>query len=324
MSYLASEHVQLSLIIPLYNAKEYILELADSLTQQLQDKAVEIIFVNDGSTDKGHELLETHFPEYFKTSQFKLLNQVNQGVSVARNIGIKTAKGAYIGFIDADDKVLEDYLPTIMDAIETKQPDIIEFGFKFLKNGKIQNDDIFVHQQFGLMPLSSVINTIMLRSIWYPWLRVFKRNLLCENFFPAGVRFCEDMMVIPTAYQKAQSIYHINQAIYAYRLNESGATLNVKPDYLEHLVAFYCSIPKSKSYSNTLYKSGVFYAIYRCALELGDSFRIPLKIILDANLIGLRLLTESRLGMRRKLILLLPYPFMFFQRLKGKVDADRV
>ena len=95
-----------SVIIPLYNKAPYIQRAVDSvLKQTFQD--FEIIVVNDGSTDGGEQLLES-----YSDNRIKLINQNNQGVSIARNTGIKHAKFTYIAFLDADDYWHNSYLET--------------------------------------------------------------------------------------------------------------------------------------------------------------------------------------------------------------------
>ena len=95
--------VKVSIIIPVYNAEKYLKRCLDSvLSQTLKD--IEIICVNDGSTDNSIQILK----EY--GSKIKVINQENQGLSVARNTGLKEAKGEFVAFLDSDDYYNKEYI----------------------------------------------------------------------------------------------------------------------------------------------------------------------------------------------------------------------
>ena len=91
--------MKLSIIVPVYNTEEYLKECLDSVTPQLTDD-MEVILVNDGSTDGSQKICEEYQEKY---SQVRLINQQNQGLSAARNTGIHEAVGDYLLFIDSDD-----------------------------------------------------------------------------------------------------------------------------------------------------------------------------------------------------------------------------
>jgi len=113
-----------SVIIPLYNKAPFIQRAIDSVQKQtVQD--FEVIVINDGSTDGGEKLLHSYLSD-----RIQLINQVNQGVSAARNKGIKQAKFPYIAFLDADDQWHPLYLESIIRAIET-HPQVKVFGTSY-------------------------------------------------------------------------------------------------------------------------------------------------------------------------------------------------
>lgn len=106
------KEVKVSIIVPVWNAEKYIKKCLDSLIGQTL-KDIEIICVNDGSIDKSLDILKEYAK---KDSRVKILNQVNQGQSVARNNGMKIAKGEFIGFCDNDDWVSENYFEDLYKA----------------------------------------------------------------------------------------------------------------------------------------------------------------------------------------------------------------
>ena len=129
---------KISVIIPVYNAQQYLKECIESVLQQTLQE-FEIICVDDGSGDASDTILN----KYAETDdRFVLLSQTNKGVSAARNAGIKAAKGEYIYFLDSDDYVEPDALETACKLLEAKKLDIVYFDtFAFGEEG-IQQADI--------------------------------------------------------------------------------------------------------------------------------------------------------------------------------------
>ena len=114
----------ISVIVPVYNVEEYLEECLESIQHQtLTD--IEVILVNDGSTDDSREICERFCQ---KDSRFKLINQENQGQSVARNNGVAASIGEFITFVDSDDVIKRDMLQQLMKYIDTGI-DIVECDF---------------------------------------------------------------------------------------------------------------------------------------------------------------------------------------------------
>lgn len=115
--------MKVSVIIPVYNVESYLDEALSSLTSQTMDD-IEIIAVNDGSTDHGEQILKQYQERY---SFFTYYNQPNQGQSSARNHALKYAQGEYIYFMDSDDKVDPDMLRLCYEYAQQTQADFIFF-----------------------------------------------------------------------------------------------------------------------------------------------------------------------------------------------------
>ena len=115
---------KLSIIIPMYNAEKYIGSCLDTiLDSNLLKEEYEIVIVNDGSQDKSPKIAQDYAARY---SNVTYLTQKNQGQSTARNYGIKTCQGEYVWCVDADDKVISEQLPKIIEALdEYKNLDIL-------------------------------------------------------------------------------------------------------------------------------------------------------------------------------------------------------
>jgi glycosyltransferase EpsJ len=123
---------KVSVVIPVYNVEEYIQKCLDSLINQtLQD--IEIICVNDGSTDNSLKVLEEHAA---KDQRIKVINQENVGVSQARNNGLKLVTGEFIGFCDPDDYLSLDYYEKLYNAAITNDCDIAACGITKFRDDK--------------------------------------------------------------------------------------------------------------------------------------------------------------------------------------------
>lgn len=115
---------KVSIIVPVYNVEKYLRKCIDSLINQTLND-IEIICINDGSTDKSLKILKEYKN---KDSRIILLNQENLGQSVARNRGIEIAKGEYLGFVDPDDWIDLDYYEKLYNAASTNDTDIAVGG----------------------------------------------------------------------------------------------------------------------------------------------------------------------------------------------------
>tara|TARA_R110000868_G_scaffold96857_3_gene266393 strand:+ start:5560 stop:6543 length:984 start_codon:yes stop_codon:yes gene_type:complete len=128
--------MKLSIIIPVYNTAEYLVRCLDSVfLQDLLTDEYEVIVINDGSTDHSLEILIDYEKRY---SNIILINQKNQGVSVARNQGLKIARGEYVTFIDSDDSLYENVLKSIVEKINEDKLDLLYLGmFAFSEEGNL-------------------------------------------------------------------------------------------------------------------------------------------------------------------------------------------
>ena len=149
-----------SVIIPVYNVEAYLEECLESVVNQTFEN-IEVIAVNDGSTDKSLEILNRYAEQY---ESINVIDQKNTGVSVARNRGIDEAKGKYVYFLDSDDYIMPNTIKDTIEKMEKYQLDIIRFGAipfseneeysclkwnqydysKFFESGKIYNKQEFL------------------------------------------------------------------------------------------------------------------------------------------------------------------------------------
>ena len=114
-----------SIIVPIYNVEALLPRCIDSLIGQ-QYQNIEIILVNDGSTDSSEAICREYLN---RDSRIKLINKENGGLSSARNTGLKLCKGEYIFFVDSDDYVTSDFCSVGVDGFLNHNADVVIFGF---------------------------------------------------------------------------------------------------------------------------------------------------------------------------------------------------
>lgn len=118
----------LSIIVPVYNVENYLSKCLDSiLNQDIAKDGYEIVVVNDGSTDRSGEIAKEYAEKH---SNITLINQKNQGLSGARNSGIRVAKGKYIQFVDSDDYLEPNVEKSLVEKMESENLDILRFNYQ--------------------------------------------------------------------------------------------------------------------------------------------------------------------------------------------------
>lgn len=122
-----------SVIIPVYNGANYILECLQSIVgEKTQEYNIEVIVIDDGSSDRTVQLIREH---YRNNAQIRILEQENQGQCVARNNGMKIARGEYILFVDSDDLLCQDFWHYMIPLLTTKKYDVVWFGVQRFISG---------------------------------------------------------------------------------------------------------------------------------------------------------------------------------------------
>lgn len=231
--------MQLSIIIPMYNVAGYVTRCIESLEHQDLDKSdYEIICINDGSPDNCKELVEALQVNY---PNIVLINQANQGVSMARNNGIVIAKGKYLLPIDPDDYVLPNTFKQIVHQMESHHLDVLYLGFEiFDASGKsIWQTDYSLHEQNSYDGVEGYFASRG-KNVKDPdrsWAILYRRELL-ENYaitYPKNVPYLEDGLFLAKVFAVAQKVGFSNIKFYQ-RTTRMGSATNSKLFYSEHAI----------------------------------------------------------------------------------------
>lgn len=195
----------LAIIIPAYNSERWIKECMDSVVHQTERYTLQIIVVNDGSTDKTGEILEA----YRKYPSVQIIHQQNRGYSGARNTAIREVKSKYIMFVDSDDLLPQNAVNFLMDKAVQEDADIVEGnGLKFNEQGL-------------LGPIKKVNDR---EHLWGgPCLKVIRTKLFNRVQFPEGFLY-EDTIIPFLIIPQANKIVVIDTEVYEYRIHASSIT----------------------------------------------------------------------------------------------------
>ena len=208
--------VNVSIIVPVYNVEKFLEKCLDSLINQTL-KDIEIICVNDGSTDNSLNILKS-FSE--KDSRIIIINKQNEGPSVARNTGMKIAKGEYIGFVDSDDWVDLDFFEKLYNVAIKNNADISTASIirwrKYNTKYKIKYSE-----EKTYTTLQDKMDCCNIPKICYVWNKLYKSTILKDEKFKSGVYF-EDVIWLPYVIKKSNIIVTTPNTNYYYRVNKSS------------------------------------------------------------------------------------------------------
>lgn len=211
--------VKVSIIVPVYNVEKYLSKCLESLINQTL-KDIEIVCVNDGSTDNSLGILKEYAN---KDSRIKIVDKQNEGVSVARNTGIEVAAGEYLMFVDSDDYLVENACEKALNTIEHDNSDICIFGHYDLVDGKLVkssvNKDIIKAQKQNNKTYTDFSINI--------WDKMYNREFLITNsikFIP-NLKTSEDVIFSFICQFDNPKVSYFTEPLYVYRLtSENSAT----------------------------------------------------------------------------------------------------
>lgn len=238
--------IDLSIIIPVYNAGRFIKHCLDSIYSNINHNLnFEVILVNDGSKDSSLEVIHNYF-ESFNHKNHVIVTQENAGASAARNKGLDMAKGDYIWFIDADDYVEKDSLETIEDHLNSEDRDyVLKFNFNRINNGTAtKNSFSFLN---GDPVYFDDYNFILKHKPSFLWLTILKREIINRNNlrFINGIKNIEDFEFNTRYFYFDQKVKQIDKVLYNYVDNMDSTSRNISIDNLKKLAEDSFTVHKS-------------------------------------------------------------------------------
>ncbi|MDQ5983294.1 MAG: putative glycosyltransferase EpsH [Eubacteriales bacterium SKADARSKE-1] len=210
----------ISLIVPVYNSEEYLKFALESVVNQTF-KDFEVIIVNDGSTDSSPEIIKEFCSKY---DNFHFINQENQGQGLARNAGMKIAKGEYIAFLDSDDYLAPSFFEDLYKMITESNADISYCNYYvYFPNVGLKLWMPFTAKT-GLYSskkaLGKLICDISLHH--FPWNKLYKRTLFTENNIEFYNMYFEDVATCPKMFFYAKTVAVTTKPLYYYRRHNTS------------------------------------------------------------------------------------------------------
>ena len=226
--------VKVSVIVPVFNVGELLSTSLDSiLNQTLED--IEIICINDGSTDDSLNILEYYAK---KDKRIKIISKENEGQGTARNVGLDNAQGEFISFVDADDFIKKDMLEKLYNKSVNGNLDLVMCKVSSFDNETHVIDDNlwyyslkcfsgFKKEVFNNLDTKEFTSLISVT----PYNKLYRRSFIEKNNirFPEKYIF-EDEVFFYNVYLKAKRISLIDENLYYYRTNRKGSTVSKSQD----------------------------------------------------------------------------------------------
>ena len=219
---------RLSIILPIYNVEAYIKVGLESIFRQgLDDDAFEVILVNDGTPDNSIGVVDDIISQH---QNIIVINQENQGVSIARNSGLNKSQGEYVFFMDPDDLLVDNALSVLLKKVETSNVDILMADYRKFKDGEDSNQLRSIHQEDSdtLKTAEQAYLEDLNPYECFVWLMLFKRSFLINNkieFKPFS--WFEDTLFCQESFIKATTVLRTHLILYLYRKRAGSSTFSM-------------------------------------------------------------------------------------------------
>ncbi len=204
-----------SVIVPVYNVEAYLRRCVDSLLTQTL-KEIEIILVDDGSTDRCGWICD----EYARQDdRIRVIHQKNAGLSEARNAGIDLAEADYLMFADSDDWVEPDFCRTPLIIARERQADLVMFQYRRFRNGRERKRRRSKAE--GMKTAEAALQFLPSYGGMAAWDKLYHRSLFLQNRYPKG-KFSEDTFLTPVLIHKARRIVYSSSVLYNYSFRKDS------------------------------------------------------------------------------------------------------
>ena len=268
-----------SIVVPIYNVEKFLDQCITSVLAQSYDN-YELILVDDGATDNSGKICDTYA---LKDSRIRVIHKTNGGLVSARRAGVMAAKGEYIGYVDGDDWVSDNWLAEVNSVINEAHPDIVEYNTFKSTNGKnIEMQTSHFRGFFSEKDVKEKIIPCMLcdkKQKFYTfgilpavWSKIIKTDILRKNLCSEDkITFGEDVACIYNSILECKSFYGINTPLYYYRQNRQSMTKAYDVRRFERLNVLFTYLNKELLQNNKQlkeqYDNYVLFCVFYAALN---------------------------------------------------------
>ena len=214
------QEIKVSVIVPIYNTEKFLKKCIDSIVNQTLEE-IEIILINNGSTDNSHNICEEYSKKY--PQKIRYINNKNIGCSASRNLGMSLAQGEYIAFVDSDDYIDKEMYQEMYEKAKKENLDIVVCGITYVN-------------QETKKRISSIPSNISKKSDYLiyknrmanPVNKLYRKNIIKNILFPIDTHSGEDIVFCYKSILKAKKINHIEKSYYYYIYHGNNSIFNLE------------------------------------------------------------------------------------------------
>ena len=212
----------ISVIVPVYNVSAYLPECLDSILSQDYEK-LEVILIDDGSTDDSGAICDAYAQ---RDNRIRVIHQKNCGLSGARNAGLDAAEGEWIAFVDSDDTITPDFCAKLYHAAQEAGAQMAVCNYRQVDEAMTPIRKQYLHVRREVLTPEQALEHSTLLPYMVVWNKLYHRSIFAQLRFAEG-KLNEDTLLIAYAYEKADRIANIPDALYLYR-KVAGSIVNSK------------------------------------------------------------------------------------------------
>lgn len=332
MEKVSNRYPLISVIVPVYNTEKYLEKCLMSLIEQTYPN-IELVVINDGSTDASGKICEKYKKKY---NNIKYEYQENNGVSSARNKALKKCDGEYITFVDSDDWVEIDYCEKLYNSINKNDSEIVICGFNKIYDNQKEKCSFSKNSEYSsAMYTKYILNPQTGFGMVAP--KLIKKEII-ENTFNTNLKIGEDALFMLQLAKNVKKVTYIDECLYNYRINADSAVRKYNSNYVEtihesmnEMYKFVCEMDENQTKEGNIYNYITYHLFliiinYCCHPQNSNSLksikevcRIPLfKQSIDKS-------TYENLSISRKVFLfLLKRKMYLFLLIAGKIRQNQL
>lgn len=231
------KELDLSIIIPVYNVQNYLKKCINSIINQKITYNYEVILIDDGSEDESGTICDEYSQKY---NFIKTIHKTNEGVSSARNVGLKNSCGRYILFIDSDDTLIDNVIDKTLSILEKNNIQLIQFNYNEVieKNKEVIQRGNSDEKLISTIGKEKILKEFFKKNITISlWNKIFSREIIKDISFNEDIHHYEDKLFIFLAILSCKRYAQINILGYNYLKRKNSASYDLfKYSYLEILV----------------------------------------------------------------------------------------
>lgn len=228
-----SNKPDISIIVPIYNSGSLLSKCIDSIVSQSVTN-LEIILVDDGSEDDSGRICDEYA---IKDCRIKVIHKKNEGVSIARNVGIAAAEGEYIGFVDSDDWIDEDMYKDMLSIAEAEGADIVMCDTTTKYDDKPDDEDTItaIKKDMEILKKEQIKPELLLVMAGSACRCIYRTILLkkCNIHFQVGIKIAEDRIFNILAFGNMHKLVYLKKSYYNRYVRKGSAVHKYYPDMLD-------------------------------------------------------------------------------------------